>query len=381
MTIDTTNGSSFSNDATKKILGVEYQKLIALECCFNAKPGDIIYIECYGDIATKDQIIETKNHLNTFVMTDQSLDFWKTLRNFVLEKEITEHYSKLILHTTAIVTNSSIFSNWNEKSNEVKFMLIEQIGSKPNKSIEKYSQFVFSFNNSYQKSDLLEILEKLEIKISQPNVIEKYQELKEHPSLLIVNEKYRDTLLEQLIGYITKKAIDDKNQWKIIRDDFVRDLQSYAKKFMTDRTPFPEVPIDLIIKDENYIFIEELKIIGLENHIEEEIINYLRTQKCSTQLIEWDSISAIKAINNFETELHGKMNDTKKLRALDISVQDILKSKTKKASQKLFYECKNFPKLVIRDVQDIEMYYQHGKMHKIVEDHKFVWRFMEEDLL
>jgi hypothetical protein len=212
MTRDDYSKTSFSNDATKKILGFEYQKLIALECCLNSKPGDIIYIECYGDVSTEDTIIETKNHLEKINMTDQSPDFWKTLRNFVKEKEITTQYSKLILHTSAAVKEESIFSNWNKKNCDEKLRLIEHFKESPNCSIKEFSDFIFNFNDSYQENDLLEVLEKLELHVSQPNVIEKLNELKGHPVFSIVDEKYRDNFLTYLHGYITKKAIDDRNQ-------------------------------------------------------------------------------------------------------------------------------------------------------------------------
>ncbi len=37
-----------SNNATKKLLGFDYQKLLALESCLNAKENETIWIECFG---------------------------------------------------------------------------------------------------------------------------------------------------------------------------------------------------------------------------------------------------------------------------------------------------------------------------------------------
>jgi hypothetical protein len=381
MTRDGYNGTSFSNDDTKKILGFEYQKLIALECCLNSNPEDIIYIECYGDVSTRDVIIETKNHLEEFNMTDQSPDFWKTLRNFVKERNITTQYSKLVLHTSAIVKEKSIFSNWNEKSCEEKLRSIEQSKENPNESIKKFSDFIFNFNDLYKQNDLLEILEKLELQVSQPNVIEKYDELKGHKAFLIVDERYRDTLLKQLIGDITKKAIDDKNQWKIVCSDFFLDLRSYAKRFLSEEIPFPEVAIDVTVTgDEGFMFIKELKDIELEDKVVEAVIEYLMSEESSLQLIKLGGPSTGIAIDHFENELHGKMNATKALHLLDLSMPKILKSKTITHSKKLFFTCKAFEKLSIKGVQSIEMCYQHGKMHKIVEERNFVWRFLEKDI-
>lgn len=381
MTKNDYNKTSFSNDATKKILGFEYQKLIALECCFNSKPGDIIYIECYGDISTKDVIIETKNHLDIFNMTDQSPDFWKTLRNFVKEKEITTQYSKLILHTSAIVKEESIFSNWNKKNRDEKLRLIEQFKENPNPTIQEFSDFIFNFNDLYQKNDLLEVLEKLELRVSQPNVIEKFNELKGHQVFSIVDEKYRDGFLTYLHGYITKKAIDDRNQWKIIYNDFIRDLRSYAKRFLSESIPFPEATTDIIVTgDENFLFVKELKEIELDTKVAGSIIDYLMAAESTLRLIEMGGSSTSIAIDSFENELCGKMNATKELHFLEIQLSGITELKAINQSKKLFFTCKAFEKLNIKGVQSIEMYYQHGKMHKTVEERKFVWRFLGEDI-
>lgn len=39
---------TLGNDSTKNQLGFEYQKLVALEYCLNAKNGEYVYIECFG---------------------------------------------------------------------------------------------------------------------------------------------------------------------------------------------------------------------------------------------------------------------------------------------------------------------------------------------
>ncbi len=53
---------TLNNDSTKKQLGFEYQKLIALEHCLNTKNGKHVYIACFGDVQHNNESIEFKHH-------------------------------------------------------------------------------------------------------------------------------------------------------------------------------------------------------------------------------------------------------------------------------------------------------------------------------
>ena len=76
---------TLDNDSTKKQLGFEYQKLVALEYCLNAKNGEYVYIECFGDIQYGTKSIEVKHHEGESNLTSNSVDVWKTLKNLVVE--------------------------------------------------------------------------------------------------------------------------------------------------------------------------------------------------------------------------------------------------------------------------------------------------------
>lgn len=376
-----TNRDSFGSDATSTVLGFEYQKLIALEYCLDAKSGDIIYIECFGDVSTTNTIVETKNHLARYVMNNQSPDFWKTLKNFVQESSKISQYSKLILHTTATVKDDSIFADWNSISCQDKLKRIEEVKTTASNSIRQYVDKVFSFCESYREGDLLNILDKLEIRHSQPNVLEKYEQLKRHRALSLVEEKYTGDLLCLLHGYIGKKAIDNHKQWKIIYDDFLNDLRSFAKRFMSDKLPFPEISPDQVITgDEKFRFLDELEKVALKDKIEDAVIEYLRTAKSKRKLIAWGGPVIVTAINNFEDELFQGMVNRRELCRLSLPEFPYSEHEVVRESQRLFYECRKIEKLGIRGVQEIEIYYQYGSMHKIVEDGKFAWMLARGDI-
>jgi hypothetical protein len=338
-------------EATKPMLGFDYQKLIALECCLNSKSGDIIYIECKGDIANSDSIIETKHHCGPIYLTDSTIEFWKTLMNFINDK--------------------------NKKTPNEKLRCVELIKNKSYKSIEKYVNHIFSFDSSYSESDLVDILKKLEIHSSQPNIFEKWNEIKAR--FVFIPEKYRNDLLIYLFGYVSDRLIKDSNYWRIVFDDFERDYQAITRKYSNDKIPFPEEPADIQYDDSiNYFFIEQLRKINLDREVAQAVIDFLKGDIVSMKLIEYGGSGTNIAINDFETELCEKMKSTKIVHALDLLQQKIPFDESTIPSQKLYYSCRRFDKLLIDGIQDIKIYYQYGKMHKIVEEKHFEWEFSGE---
>jgi hypothetical protein len=100
---------NFSNDATSKILGFDYQKLVALKMCLDAKPNETIWIECKGDVADENSTTEVKHHLGKHNLTSNSVDVWKTLQNHIEQYNVAENFSRLVLLTTSTIPEDSIF--------------------------------------------------------------------------------------------------------------------------------------------------------------------------------------------------------------------------------------------------------------------------------
>ncbi len=366
-----------STDASKQILGFEYQKLFAIKCCLDSKSGDIIYLECKGDIANSDTVYETKHHCDISHLTEANPEFWNTLMNLVKEHEKRIQYSRLILHTTSLINANSIFADWNIKSPTEKLSIIKLIRDKSYKTVKSYTDVIFSFNNSYQESILTDILSKFEIHSSQLNIYELYEQIKS--KLYFVPEKYRDDLLKQLQGYVDARLIEDTNCWHIVYDAFEHDLQGYVRKYSNEKIPFPEEPTDIQYeKSQNYRFIDKLKEVDLDKEIPKALTDFLKGDIISIKLIEYGGPATHTAINNFEVDLCDKMRTTKRSHSLKL-LQKQLSSNATLQSKELYYTCSNFEKMRIDGVQDIRRYYQHGKMHKIVDEGLFEWKF-EEDM-
>ncbi len=373
----------FSNDATKKILGFEFQKLIALEICLNASPHDILYIEGYGDLAISDISMEVKHHEVKNNMPLQSPDFWKTLKNYVQEKEKLEQFTQIFLYTTSIITRKSPFFSWNEKTKEAKFDLIVSIRENPNESIQAFANTVFNFNSHYQKEELLEILEKFSIIHSQKTIFEKYNDIINDRIFFSLDEKDKIKIVEYLHGKISLKPIKDRILWEIIISDFQNDCRSIIRRFVQNEIPFPDINVDVqYTGNEEYRFITELKKIELQDEIQNAFIDYIRAENTSLELIKRGANLIEKSINDFEKELLGQINNQKKIHALNLSRLNLSTPTSIKESKKLYFNCRSLNKLKIRDVQEIQSYYQYGKMHKIVNDeiNEFVWLFLEKDI-
>jgi hypothetical protein len=377
MVIDKSNTQRLSSDATQTQIGFDYQKLIALECVLNGKNNDIVGLECYGDVNTSNMSIETKCHSSKHTLGDQSPDFWKTLKNYVIDREKYKQFTKLILHTTSTIPQGGIFNEWNNLSGIDKFNILEKIRNTPTDSIKGYVKIIYMFDDSYGKSDLIQILGKFLILSNQKRYQEKYEEILNNPIFEIVkNLESRRCLIRTLFGKISLKPFESSTQWSFTRSDFMTDLYYQMRLYLQEDLKFPQISEDSGGLEGNspLQLIEELKAIELNTEVEQAVINYLKTEKCSLELIRMGAQTVEEAIEIFENELYTKMNITKRRFKNLMSPLDFYPPEQFKRSRDLYYTCMDFQKLKIRGVQEIQYYFQYGKMHKIVNEQKFKWK-------
>lgn len=272
---------NFSNQATPKYLGYVYQVLIAIEQCFQAKPNEVIWIECRGDIYDGSIGTEVKHHFEQTNLTDNSVDFWKTLKNLVTE-DVSE-FNSLILHTTASIPNDSIFYGWNELSKIQKYKRLKN--NSPTKTIKAdYDKSITNF----PKKDLLPILEKFRIKSSQLNVKEKWEELRNSRLLSHLNDEFIDAAFHWVYGYVNKQAINDRYNWNIKINDFDSARKHALSKWTEDKIPFEFIgKSEVDTSNQSFLFIEEMNKINLRSKpIESAISDYLRAQINQIKLLK-----------------------------------------------------------------------------------------------
>ena len=155
------------NDASLQQAGTIYQYLIALKDCFELNDDDTLQIEVQGDVSIINNLSgifqkEVKHHFDDKNLSDRDIDFWKTLANWYNEYDRTKSFSHLILSTTANISSSSCFQNWNELNKKEKLEIVRNIGSVKKEKEETFRhQYDRIFSESYNEENLLDILENI----------------------------------------------------------------------------------------------------------------------------------------------------------------------------------------------------------------------------
>lgn len=365
----------FKNDATLKQLGIEYQKLIALEKCLKALPNENVYIECFGDVADESESVEVKHHHNDHDLINNSEDFWKTLKNHIEEFKISNTFSKLILHTTSNIPERSMFYEWNQKSIALKIKSLKD--HTPSKTIKPFYDKVLKASDDQLNS----ILEKFEILSSQPKIKEKWEQLKNDNIFKLIPNKHLDNALKLLYGYISKKAFEG-SKWEININDFFKDCKDSLSKFVTQDVMFHKVEENEIDIDgkTKYEFIQKLENIKLkQTAIQNAISDYMRTQTSKIQMLQ-ATPTLDESLENYEKTIERNIKEAKEEKAIRLSIEDLASGEATKKSEELYYQCIRETHPEIENVKGTEKYYRNGCIHFIVEGKRFDWEYSEIEL-
>lgn len=367
---------NFSNQATPKYLGYVYQVLIAIEQCFQAKPNEVIWIECRGDVYNGSDSTEVKHHFEPTNLTDNSVDFWKTLKNLVTE-DVSE-FNSLILHTTASIPNNSIFYEWNELSKNQKYERLKN--NSPTETVkDDYDKSITNF----PKKDLLPILEKLSIKSSQLNVKEKWEELKSSRLLSHLNDEFKDAALHSVYGYVNERAINNRYNWHIKINDFDSARKRASSKWTENKIPFEFIgKSEVDCGDQSFLFIDEMNKINLRSKpIESAISDYLRAQINQITLLKLQPSIMPEILDTYDKLVLESQESLKQEYAERIEEGDLETEKSLSTSRDLYHKSKNQQLINIPEVNNTQQYYQSGRMHHNVNEECFVWRFCKQDLM
>ncbi|WP_299546939.1 hypothetical protein [Seonamhaeicola sp.] len=366
--------------ATPNIMGFEYQNLIALLKCLEAKDHTIIYLECNGDVSDETTSSEIKHSIDpNKTLHETHIDFWKTLGNIAEDYEAFSSYSKLILHTTAKIKEGSIFSNWENLSSKQKADSILKIA--PNNTIKKHFDKVKKCNSS----ELSRLLERFVIEDKQLSIHDLYNEkLLNH--VVIINsleEKNREPLVQRLMGYIDTTLIKSGSNnyiWKINVDDFRSTLQSELKKYQIEDFIFPIISKTEVIGDENeFSFTEKLKEIDYMNMVSFAVNDYLRAQKSRIKMIIGRS-NLSGELDLYDEEISESMLwfKAKHIDKLENPNKEIIKEMSKKYYDECLLHVS--AKTDIEGVKGVREYYPKGRLHfNAEEDHNFKWMLKEND--
>lgn len=357
-----------TTNATPKYLGYVYQVLVAIEQCLDAPKNKTIWLECYGDIYNGTTSTEVKHHFKKGSLANNSVDFWKTLKNLVTE-DISD-FENLILHTTESISEKSIFAGWNDLTKTKKYNILKE-----HKPCDTVQPFYDATIIKYKRKDLLPILDKLVIKSSQLSVKDMWEEISKHRTLDLIDEKHKEDAVDWIYGHFNKEAINDRYEWRIKVNDYIQDSRRALSKYTSEKIPFPIIEKTSIKYDKTGLdFVRKMKAIKLNSRpIERAVYDYLRSNNAEVQLLTYEPITMAQALDDFDNAVLDDCLEAKESLAMDYDEIEI------KISKKLFYSCLKLPDRAIRGVEDTQSYYKKGRIHHHINISNFDWEFYESD--
>jgi len=227
------------------------------------------------------------------------------------------------------------------------------------------------------------ILERFWIFSEQPKIAEKWEELKVHPRITLVDEKFRDEAIKLLLGYVTKAAIDNSETWQININDFHQDMRQTLSIFTTEKIPFQFIPksdVDSYISVQGYEFIIKMKDIALKQKDQElAVSDYLRARKSQLMMLKLTPTLDEK-LERYDENIQRVMIEEKSSKSYDLKIEEIGSDKANKESRDLYFNCIKKPHDQIIGVNDAQKYYRDGRIHHIAEESDFEWKYREADL-
>lgn len=371
---------TLDNDSTKKQLGFEYQKLIAIEYCLNAKNGEHVYIECFGDVQYGNESVEVKHHLGESNLTSNSVDVWKTLKNLVIEYDKLKSNDRFILHTTQNVPSDSIFYNWKELKKAERYKILREHSNSA--TSQPFKDEIFDTKN-ISKPELLKILDKFIINSGEPKVDEKLAQLKEHPTFKIIPENLRSPAIGVLHQWIIERAIDNADKWEINITDFNSDLRFSLSKFTYDYIPFPSIK-EPERNDANltkgYKFIEKLNAISLkQNVLHQAFQDYVRSEEAYKEILKINPTLEEK-LSSYEKEVETDITMEKSATSYSLSKASFSDNSHISKSRDVYFRCILKQHNQIAGIRDTEKFFRNGRIQNINETTDFEWLYKDTDI-
>jgi len=372
---------TLNNDNTKKQLGFEYQKLIALEYCLNAKNGEHVFIECFGDVQYGSETVEIKHHEGESNLTSNSVDVWKSFKNLVVEYDKLKSNDRFIFHTTENIKDDSIFHKWNTLITNAKYKILKDHNISA--TSQQYKNEVFDTKN-ISKPELLIILGKFNINSGEPKVDEKLVQLKEHPTFKLIPENLRSSAIGILQQWIIEKAIDNSDKWEINITDFNSDLEFSLRKFTKDDIPFPSIKEgqrDDANLTKGYRFIENLSAISLRNSdLHQAFQDYVMSEDAYEEILKINPTLQSNLLS-YENDINSGLRTEKSAGSYSLSEDSFKDNSHIKKSQEVYFQCIRNPHNEILGFNGTQRFFRNGRIQNVNETTDFEWLYKETDLL
>lgn len=282
-------------DAPASTKSIIYQLCVAVDKCYDMVAGQKVLIECQGDVTVQDSIQVEVKHYND-ALTDNHINFWKTLRNWMQDNFDITPYSSLILYTTQQFGERAKIKQWNSVSPERRLGILKEIHEKredayqkntksPNGNKEKppdvllYQREVL---NTSRQTKLEQVIAKFVIAANTPTLPELYQSIKERHIKGILEGK-KDDFLNALIGFVAKPQSSIKQRWEITYEEFDKQVGALNTQYCRETREFPSKYIDTRPDDHqrdayrNHLFVSKIRDIEYSSAIPDAIDDYITT--------------------------------------------------------------------------------------------------------
>ena len=375
------------NDATAQKAGDIFQYLVALRDCFELEEGDTLQIEVNGDVSILTGAVgkfqkEVKHHFGKASLGERNIDFWKTLANWYEDFERIKVFSSLILYCTSNIDITSPFYDWNELNKETKLARLEKIGSITNNREKEFrEQYARIFHEGYNKSNLLEILDKFSIESSRNNIVGISDEYSKYIGHIPKNN--RDSYIGALLGRIMILVKDPPHKWVITRTAFEKMLQDESVSYVeAQKKPLPtEFAQSLIpseqesaLKDKR--FVKAIYDIEYSQMVHEAVSDYWKMDMTVAKYFH-DDIMYLTSIDAYKNDLSQNLLYAKEESNLDA----FGKSQAEKIliSKKLYLHAMQWNATDFGSIINNQNFFQRGVIHDIVDEGDFEWKVGTED--
>lgn len=373
------------NDATLQKVGDVYQYLIALRDCFDLNDDDTLQIETNGDVSIiydgKGRFQrEVKHHFGNKYISDRDIDFWKTLANWYEDYERVKNFSNYILSTTAAIKSNSLFHNWNDKKNTDKLKLLKGIGniSKKNEKTFRY-QYNRIFNELYNESCLLEILDKFTIEAAKTSIDGISNEFSRYVGH--IPSENRDRYIGALLGEILIKVKAPPHKWKVTKLEFDKILQVQSTAYGTKGiVPLPNeyakavIPRDKISTLQDKKFVESIREIKHDQMIQDAVSDYWKADLTVAKYFR-DNLMYLQSLEFYREDLSAKMKYSKA--NSDLNAEGATEEEQTKISKRLYNDIMGWNVIDFGSIIRNQGYFQRGVIHNIVDETDFKWKVGE----
>lgn len=354
--------------------------------CLIEEHGDIVFLD-----KDDNQIfnIEVKHHIEDDELMVHNIDFQKTLFNWFQDRNKYTENTRLILFTTSTISKTNPLYNWNTASFQDKYRIISDNSKNSKKelytNIEKYFEKIVNVNIL----ELLEILIKIRIKYSTPNIKHIKDQIKSRDYFRIFQdqEEKKEKAIDSLYGLIGK-GLKDKETWEITKDDFDHKLKELTAlvqdKILRTDTDIDIEKIDTEMKSyRKKYFIKKLDNIGFgEDVFQSAIDDYAKTIiEVSERMNLSNSLEYNYRLESYERNLNRLVSDRRNEYKYKSGLNDIEKS------QQSYFRIMQSARIPFmpQEFDDQTTFFQNGYLHILADDEdnptQICWSLKVEDLL